>query len=189
MSDGAPDYLQVPAEQLGEGTPVRVRIIGDLQDVARDMAEVMLASIERGREAGRPATFIIPVGPVDQFPVLAERINRNRIDCRNVMLINMDEYLTDDDQWVDLDHPLGFRGFMNRKFYDLSIPNWPHCRKTVSFLTLEIQTSSARPSTIGAVSMSVSVELASTATSHSTNRPNPAKRWMPSSLPPCRPAC
>ena len=122
MSDGAPDYLQVPAEQLGEGTPVRVRIIGDLQDVARDMAEVMLAAIERGREAGRPATFIIPVGPVDQFPVLAERINRNRIDCRDVMLINMDEYLTDDDQWVDLDHPLGFRGFMNRKFYDLVDP-------------------------------------------------------------------
>jgi glucosamine-6-phosphate deaminase len=34
----------------------------------------------------------------------------------------MDEYLTDKDQWVPLDHPLSFRGFMNRKFYDLLDP-------------------------------------------------------------------
>jgi glucosamine-6-phosphate deaminase len=64
----------------------------------------------------------VPVGPVDQFPVLAERINRERCDCRDVMFINMDEYLTPDDRWVDIDHPLSFRGFMNRKFYDLVDP-------------------------------------------------------------------
>jgi glucosamine-6-phosphate deaminase len=50
-------------------------------------------------------------------------INARRLDWREVMLINMDEYLTDDDQWVDYDHPLGFRGFMDRKFYDLVDPD------------------------------------------------------------------
>jgi glucosamine-6-phosphate deaminase len=122
MSDGVPDYLLVPAQRLGEGTSVRVRIVGDMQDAAMDMAEAMLAAIQNGRQSGRPATFIVPVGPVDQFPLLAERINRGRIDCRDVMLINMDEYLTDEDRWVALDHPLGFRGFMHRKFYDLVDP-------------------------------------------------------------------
>ena len=38
------------------------------------------------------------------------------------MLVNMDEYLTDEDQWVGPDHPLGFRGFMDRRFYDLIDP-------------------------------------------------------------------
>jgi len=82
------------------------------------MAEVMLAEIRAGAQSGNPATFIVPVGPVDQFPILAEMINKKRVDCRDVCLINMDEYLTSDDRWVDAGHPLSFRGFMERLFYD-----------------------------------------------------------------------
>ena len=117
-----PDYLSLPAEKLGEGTPVAVRITGDMAAVARDIAEAMLEVVEEARQAGRTATMIVPVGPVDQYPVLAELINRRKSDWRDVMLINMDEYLTDDDAWVDRYHPLGFRGYMNRKFYDLLDP-------------------------------------------------------------------
>jgi glucosamine-6-phosphate deaminase len=49
-------------------------------------------------------------------------INRRRLDCRDVTLVNMDEYLTDDDQWIGADHPLSFRGYMERKFYGLIDP-------------------------------------------------------------------
>jgi glucosamine-6-phosphate deaminase len=34
----------------------------------------------------------------------------------------MDEYLTDDDHWIAREHPLSFRGFMDRRFYDLLDP-------------------------------------------------------------------
>lgn len=119
MSQPMPEYLAVPAQRLGEGTPVSVEIAGRLEDVARHMAGVMLEVITRAMQEGRPATLIVPVGPVDQFPVLAETINRRRVDCRDVMLINMDEYLTDDDEWIAADHPLSFRGYMDHKFYDL----------------------------------------------------------------------
>ena len=122
MTVEIPDYLSVEGKDLGAGTPVAVRIIGDMDDVARDIARVMMEVFTKARDEGRNATMIVPVGPVDQFPVLAESINRERADWRDVMLVNMDEYLTDDDRWVDLDHPLGFRGFMNRKFYDLIDP-------------------------------------------------------------------
>ena len=123
MTVEIPDYLSVEGKDLGDGTPVEVRIIGDMDDVARDIARVMMRAFNRARDEGRNATLIVPVGPVDQFPILAESINRERADWRDVMLINMDEYLTDDAQWVDLDHPLGFRGFMNRQFYDLIDPD------------------------------------------------------------------
>jgi glucosamine-6-phosphate deaminase len=122
MSVTIPEYLSVGREELGQNVPVKVRVIGDMDDVARDFAQVMIETVLEAREQGRNATLIVPVGPVDQFPVLAEMINDQRSDWRDVMLINMDEYLTDDDQWVVLDHPLGFRGFMNRKFYDLIDP-------------------------------------------------------------------
>ena len=118
MTAGMPAYLDVSPQRLGEGTPVRVRVLGDMASIARDMAEVMLEEIRRAERDGRPATFIVPVGPVDQFHILAERINHEHVDIRDVCFINMDEYLTDEDRWIDGDHPLSFRGYMNRLFYD-----------------------------------------------------------------------
>jgi glucosamine-6-phosphate deaminase len=119
LSSSIPDYLTVPAGRLGDDTGVTVEIVDGMEGVARHMADAMLAAIAQVQREGRAATLIVPVGPVDQFPALAGRINAERIDCRDVMLINMDEYLTDDDQWIAVDHPLSFRGFMDRKFYDL----------------------------------------------------------------------
>ena len=100
------------------GTPVKVRVLGDMASIGRDMADAMRREILDARAAGRGATLIVPVGPVDQFPLLAQMINDERIDCRDVVLINMDEYLTDDDRLRSADHPLSFRGFMDRLFYD-----------------------------------------------------------------------
>ncbi len=119
MISGYPDYLHVSAEQLGAGTPVAVRVGGDMADLAQHLAAAMAAEVAAAQNAGRDATLIIPVGPVDQFPILAAMINSQQLDWRNVVLINMDEYLTDNDQWVDITHPLSFRGYMNRLFYDL----------------------------------------------------------------------
>lgn len=113
-----PDYLTVTAAELGRGTPVKVRILGEMASVGQDLAEALLREILDARAAGRSATLIVPVGPVDQFPILAQMINDQRIDCRDVVIINMDEYLTDDDRYVPADHPLSFRGFMDRLFYD-----------------------------------------------------------------------
>ena len=118
MSDLLPDYVHVPPEELGRGQPVTVRITPDAQSLAHEMAEEMIRVIRQAHLEGRGGTLIVPVGPVDQFPVLAERINREQLDCRETVFINMDEYLTDDDEWIPEDHPLSFRGYMQRLFYN-----------------------------------------------------------------------
>jgi glucosamine-6-phosphate deaminase len=66
--------------------------------------------------------LIVPVGPVDQFPILAAMLNKQKIPCRDTVFINMDEYLTEEDRWVPEDHPLSFRAYMNRQFYGLIDP-------------------------------------------------------------------
>jgi glucosamine-6-phosphate deaminase len=118
MTNRFPEYLSIPRQQLGQGTAVRVEVVGDIEDVARHFAGALFDEI--GRKAD--VAMILPVGPVDQFPVLAEMINRERLDCREVAIINMDEYLAGD-EWISIDHPLSFRGYMNRKFYDLLDPD------------------------------------------------------------------
>ncbi len=123
MHDELPHYLSVLPSDLGKGQPVAVKVYGDMASLAQHMAEAMLEEIRRAIEAGHGATLIVPVGPVDQFPVLAERINEQKLSCCDAVFINMDEYLSDRDEWIPEDHPLSFRGFMNRKFYDLLHPS------------------------------------------------------------------
>jgi glucosamine-6-phosphate deaminase len=118
MTTRLPEYLSIPPQELGRGTSVCLEIVGDMEDVARHFAQTLFDEITNKANV----TMVLPVGPVDQFPVLAEMINRARLDCREVMLINMDEYLSGD-QWVSIDHPLSFRGYMNRGFYDLLEPD------------------------------------------------------------------
>src|SRR5262249_48147839 len=117
-----PDYLAVPPGELGRGQPVRVRILGDQAAVADDMARALAACVREARAAGRGATLIVPVGPVDQFPVFARLVNEERLSLRDTVFINMDEYLTDDRRWLPEGHPLSFRGFMNGKFSGLLAP-------------------------------------------------------------------
>lgn len=126
-SPSLPHYLQATGRQLTDlqstpGRRVRVSIVPDgdalASQMARDMADVIRASVS----TGRPATLIIPVGPVGQFPLLAELVNRERLSLRETLLINMDEYLTDNDRWLPLEHPLSFRGFMEQQFYRLLDP-------------------------------------------------------------------
>jgi glucosamine-6-phosphate deaminase len=119
MTATIPEYLGIPGDQLGCGTTVKVHRCGDLDDLARNMAQAIFDVVAAARQQGHPPTLIVPVGPVDQFPLLAALINQRRQPWRDVALINMDEYLDDDDRWVDREHPLSFRGYMERKFYSL----------------------------------------------------------------------
>ena len=112
-----PDYLKVSAADFGKGQPVRVRVKGDMASLGQDLAETMFDEIRRGGDSGRGATLIIPVGPVDQFPILARMLNEQKVSCRNTVFINMDEYLTDDGQFIPEDQPLSFRGYVDRLFY------------------------------------------------------------------------
>lgn len=113
--------MAITREGLGAGTTVRVRVGGDPDAMARAMAVEMAGLIRESMRHGRPVAAIVPVGPVGQYEPLARIIDRDRLDCSRVTFINMDEFLGDDDGgdgWIDPRHPLSFRGFMDRAFYD-----------------------------------------------------------------------
>ena len=74
--------------------------------------------IRKHNENGEKTVFICPVGPVGQYPYFVDMVNEQNISLKNVWFINMDEYLDDEKQWISKDHPLSFRGFMQRTVYD-----------------------------------------------------------------------
>jgi hypothetical protein len=91
---------------------------GNAEVVAR-FADDMLGEQRAALAAGRPhAVFIVPVGPVDHYDLLADRCNAERLSLRRLVLINMDEYLTADGlDWIPAGDPLAFRRHMDEDFY------------------------------------------------------------------------
>ena len=113
------DVTTITAEKLGEGSPIRVEVLSTDEDLYHDMARRMLNAVRENDRIGKPTVFILPVGPVGQYPRMARICNLERISLRNIWCFNMDEYLTEDGEWVPVDHPLSFRGHMRRSLLDL----------------------------------------------------------------------
>ena len=131
--------LMIAKSDLGRGARIPVTVLRDNAEVIARFADDLLAEYRAALAAGRPkAVFIVPVGPVGQYDLLADRCNAERISLRRLVLINMDEYLTPDGlDWIPAGDPLAFRRHMDEHFYarlhpDLAPPPeqrvWPDPR-------------------------------------------------------------
>ena len=112
-------YRNVTAEQLLQRTRIPIEVLDTADDLAWDMARVMLETVRRNNAAARQTVLIVPVGPVGQYRRFARLANLEKLDLSGLVLINMDEYLDENGRWICQDDPLSFRGFMQREFYDL----------------------------------------------------------------------
>lgn len=111
--------LAISPEELGRGSPIATRRVADRESLAQafayDLHERYLALRREGRSR---VVFIVPVGPVGQFDLWAERCNQERASLRDLVVINMDEYLEADGRaFIPADDPLSFRGHMRDHFY------------------------------------------------------------------------
>lgn len=111
------EYYSYNKEQLLSNPKINMICMEDNSQVFKEMARQMAEEIKAHNEKGEKTVFICPVGPVGQYPYFVELVNEGNISLKNVWFINMDEYLDDDKQWVPMDHPLSFRGFMERTVY------------------------------------------------------------------------
>lgn len=86
-------------------------------DVYFDMALTMLETIMENNRQNKRTVMIVPVGPTDQYPILARLINSLKVSLKNVWFFNMDEYMVSDTQVIDVCDPLSFKARMDREFY------------------------------------------------------------------------
>lgn len=112
-------YEDITAKQLGKGSSIKLEVVNTDQDIYYHMALHMIKTIKQNNEKSKNTVFIVPVGPVGQYEKFAYLCNQEKISLQNVYFINMDEYLDDNDQLLPKDHPLSFRGFMDKMCYEL----------------------------------------------------------------------
>lgn len=110
-------YYQISAEDLGKNGKIPLLKLGDSGEVFYEMALEMVNTIKQHNAEGKTTVFICPVGPVGQYPIFVRLVNRDRVSLKNCWFINMDEYLNDDESYIDIESPLSFHGFMYRTVY------------------------------------------------------------------------
>lgn len=111
------EYYYYNKEELLKAPKIPLIVMEDNAAVFKSMADEMVEEIKRKNALGENTVFICPVGPIGQYPYFVDMVNEQNISLKNVWFINMDEYLTDDKEWIDKEDKLSFRGFMDRTVY------------------------------------------------------------------------
>jgi len=102
---------------------IRFQTETDKWGVYFDMAMVMLKKIMENNAIGKHTVMIVPVGPTDQYPILARLVNQLHVSLKNVHFFNMDEYLLTPEQVINKSNPMSFQKRMADSFYNLVDPS------------------------------------------------------------------
>ncbi len=130
-------WCSVPRQELDKRQDLKVKldIKKDRDTMMQAIGNMMADEIIKNNKEGKPTKWVLPAGPTDEYDVLIERVNKERISCKNLWIFHMDEFL----DWEGRPFPVGdtyesLEGTMNACFYDridaeLNVPEsqriWP----------------------------------------------------------------
>ena len=111
------DINKIKREDLGKGSRIKLNVCETEVDMYWKVPIEVLETIQANNEKGEPTVMVIPYRLLGPYNRLVYLVNKYRVSLRNCIFINMDEYLTDDKEYIDENNPLSFRGGMKRIFY------------------------------------------------------------------------
>jgi glucosamine-6-phosphate deaminase len=119
--------LEMSREQMIDLAGRHLLIVPDLDALHQHFAESIADEITTNNRLGRPTKLILPVGPVGQYPRLADIVNERRLSLENCWFFMMDEHCDENGTALTPDHPLSFRHKFNESFVrylrpDLMLP-------------------------------------------------------------------
>ena len=103
------------AELCAQAGP-RVVVLPDIDALHRHFAESIAAEIRTNNQHDRPTRLILPIGPVGQYPLLAEMVNSAGISLRHCWFFMMDEHCDEAGKELPPDHPLSFQRTFHESF-------------------------------------------------------------------------
>jgi glucosamine-6-phosphate deaminase len=101
-----------------DGSPIPVEIVDTDTDLYYHIALSLYFEVERNNTAGRDSVLILPVGPVYQYRRFVWLCRQRPLDLSRLHCFFMDEYLDERGKRVPTEHPLSFRGFIQRELIE-----------------------------------------------------------------------
>jgi len=108
--------LAMSPEEVIEKAGDRLRVCEDLDSLHEAFAHDIAEEITSNNAQGRTTTVILPVGPVGQYPILADIVAAEGISLANCRFFFMDENADDERKAVPAEHPLSFKAEAKRQF-------------------------------------------------------------------------
>ncbi len=113
------DYYKITPQAILNNDKISVDLVENKTDIYNDIARIMANKLKENNYKDIITSFILPVGPREQYKRFARICNIEKIRCNNLVTINMDEYLDSHDNYIDVENPFSFRGFMEKNLFRL----------------------------------------------------------------------
>jgi glucosamine-6-phosphate deaminase len=112
------ELLRLPSIKVQEKAGGHLRCFEDCDGIHWQIAADMLDFIKAQNDKGEKTRFILPVGPVGQYPFFLAAVNRQRISLKNCYFFYMDENADNSGYVLPPEHPLSFQGEMRKLWLD-----------------------------------------------------------------------
>lgn len=111
------ELTTIPVSDLRGRARTRFRLVPTIPALLDDFADCILGEVREAAASGSPARLILPVGPVAQYKRVVEISNRGGISWQHVHVFAMDEFLDWQGRPIADDHPLSFKGYLERELF------------------------------------------------------------------------
>ncbi|MBN1298511.1 MAG: 6-phosphogluconolactonase [Actinobacteria bacterium] len=111
--------MAMPSDEIKKWANVGFRVVDTTETLYNEMARSIADVIIEKNNKDSSTKMILPVGPTPQYKILAQILNKEKINLEKVWFFFMDEYLDWESRWVSENHPVSFRGFMERNLFSL----------------------------------------------------------------------
>src|SRR3989304_1338178 len=108
--------LKMSRKQMLDRAGGRLLIVADMESLHQHFAAAIADEIRSNNAKGRTTRLILPVGPVGQYPILADMVNAERLNLKSCWFFMMDEHCDDNGVALSPDHPLSFRRTFDESF-------------------------------------------------------------------------
>ncbi|MHA1974498.1 MAG: 6-phosphogluconolactonase [Candidatus Hodarchaeales archaeon] len=109
------NIMKLSSEDVINRAKDKLIVCNDLKEMHEYFAEDIATYLRKSSE-NEKMNIILPIGPTGQYPILAEIINKEKLDLTNVQLFFMDEYCNELGKALPEDHPLSFKRTFKEQF-------------------------------------------------------------------------
>ncbi len=82
------DFLSIKEKDVLANNEIRILPVDTAEDMYNEMVRLSVNKIKENNSLGKRTSFILPVGPTEQYRRLARVINIEKIDCSGLVTIN-----------------------------------------------------------------------------------------------------
>ena len=119
--------LKLSEKQVCQQAGEHLKVFDDCDGIHQRINDEMVDFIKEQNRKGEKSRFILPVGPVGQYPLFLDAIHEQRISLKNCWFFFMDENADNAGYDLPVTHPLSFQGemrslWLNKVDAELAIP-------------------------------------------------------------------